>query len=117
MKQRLASPRPTRRRIQKLDRRSGCPDQCIRCRVVLKVAADLNSNAAVRELGCVPSTAVRIVARFRREGKACSLDHRSDSGTRKVDADVAVRVWAILPGVRANAASRDRHGRSRSCAR
>ena len=79
---RLLLPRPTRQRIQKLDRRSRCPDQRIRCRVILKAAAGRSCNAAARELGCVPSTAVRIVARFRREGEASLMDHCSENGTR-----------------------------------
>jgi transposase len=95
---RLALPRPTRRRIQKLDRRGQCPDQRIRCRVILKVAAGLSCNAAARELSCAPSTAVRIVARFRREGEASLLDGRLDNGTRKIDADVRGGVAAILAG-------------------
>ena len=64
MNARLSLQRPARRRVQKLDRRSTSADQRIRCRVVLKVAAGLSCNAASRELGCAPSTAVRIVARF-----------------------------------------------------
>lgn len=95
---RLALPRATRRRIQKLDRRSRCPDQRIRCRVILKVAAGRSCNAAARELGCVPSTAVRIVARFQWEGEACLLDGRLDNGTRKIDADVRGGVAEILAG-------------------
>jgi transposase len=90
--------RPARRRIQKLDRRSQCPDQRIRCRVVLKVAAGLSCNAAARELGCVPSTAVRIVARFGREGEAALLDARVENGSRKIDADVRGGVREILAG-------------------
>lgn len=98
MRPRLVLPRPTRRRILKLDRRSPCPDQRIRCRVILKVAAGRSCNAAARELGCVPSTAVRIVARFQREGEAALLDGRLDNGARKIDADVRGGVAEILAG-------------------
>lgn len=94
----LSLKRPVRRRIQKLDRRSKNPDQRIRCRVVLKVAAGQSCNSASRELGCVPSTAVRIVARFRAEGEAALLDHRSENGRRKIDADVRGGVCRILEG-------------------
>lgn len=90
--------RPARRRIQKLDRRSSSADQRIRCRVVLKVAAGLSCNAAARELGCAPSTAVRIVARFHTEGEAALLDHRNENGLRKIDADVRGGVREILTG-------------------
>ena len=98
MNPRLSLQRPTRRRVQKLDRRSGCPDQRIRCRVVLKVAAGMSCNAAARELGCAPSTAVRIVARFEREGEAALLDARVENGSRKIDADVRGGVRQILAG-------------------
>ncbi len=93
---RPALPRPTRRRIHKFDRRSQCPDQRIRCRIIPKVAAGRSCNVAARELGCVPSTAVRIVARFRREGEASLLDGRLDNGRRKIDADVRGGVAEIL---------------------
>lgn len=98
MNSKLSLKRPDRRRVQKLDRRSACPDQRIRCRVVLKVAAGLSCNAAARELGCAPSTAVRIVARFRREGEAALLDGRIENGERKIDDDVRGGVGGILAG-------------------
>jgi transposase len=98
MNARLWLQRPARRRVQKLDRRSACPDQRIRCRVVLKVAAGLSCNAAARELGCAPSTAVRIVARYRAEGEGALLDHRNENGVRKIDPDVRGGVCEILTG-------------------
>lgn len=102
MNSKLSLKRPVRRRVQKLDRRSVCPDQRIRCRLVLKVAAGLSCNAAARELGCAPSTAVRIVARFRREGEAALLDSRVENGERKIDADVRGGVSEILAGTPAD---------------
>src|SRR5437899_12354684 len=88
-----------RSRLKKLDRKHRSnADRRIRIRVVLKVAAGLSCNAAAREVGCVPSTAVRTVARFLREGEASLLDHRSENGARKVDDDVLARVRAILSG-------------------
>jgi len=90
--------RVTRRRLEKLDRRCKDADVRVRIRVVLKVAAGRSCNAAARDVGCVPSTAVRTVARFRREGEASLLDHRCENGCRKVDDDVLERVRAILAG-------------------
>jgi len=98
MSSKLTLKRPTRRRLQKLDRKHPNADLRVRIRVVLKVASGLSCNAAAREVGCVPSTAVRIVARFAREGEASLLDHRSENGTRKVDDDVRGRVREILAG-------------------
>lgn len=98
MSRKLSLPRPAYRRLRKLDRKNPGADVRVRIRVILKVASGLSCNAAAREVGCVPSTAVRTVARFRREGEASLVDHRSENGARKVDADVLVRVQAILAG-------------------
>ena len=98
MSRKLSLQRPARRRLVKLDRKHPSADVRVRIRVVLKVASGLSCNAAAREVGCVPSTAVRTVARFLREGEASLLDHRSENGARKVDDDVLARVRAILTG-------------------
>ena len=98
MSRKLSLQRPTRRRLQKLDRKGPSADARVRIRVILKVASGLSCNAAAREVGCVPSTAVRTVARFVREGEASLVDHRSENGARKVDDDVLVRVRSILAG-------------------
>ena len=65
---------------------------------MLKVAAGRSCDAASRELGCAPSTAVRIVARFRAEGETALLDHRNENWWDKIDADVHGGVWEILTG-------------------
>lgn len=98
MNSKLLLKRPERRRILKLDRRSACPDQRIRCRVILKVTAGSSCNAAARELGCAPSTAMRIVARYLREGEAALLDGRLENGERKIDADLRGGIGELLAG-------------------
>jgi transposase len=98
MTAKLSLHRTARRRLEKLDRKRPDADIRVRIRVILKVASGLSCNAAARDVGCVPSTAVRTVARFRREGEASLLDHRSENGARKVDDDVLIRVRAILTG-------------------
>jgi len=98
MKAKLVLDRAARRRLQKLDRKRRDADIRVRIRVILKVALGLSCNAAARDVGCVPSTAVRTVARFGREGEASLLDHRSENGARKVDEDVVDRVRLILTG-------------------
>lgn len=98
MRPRLELARAARRRLEKLDRKRPDADFRVRIRVVLKVAAGCSCNAAARAVGCVPSTAVRTVARYRREGEAGLLDHRSFNGTREVDDDVVGRVSALLAG-------------------
>ena len=94
----LSLHRTARRRLEKLDRKRPDADIRVRIRVILKVATGLSCNAAARDVGCVPSTAVRTVARFRREGEASLFDRRSENGARKVDDDVLIRVRAILTG-------------------
>jgi len=74
MKAKLVLDRAARRRLQKLDRKRRDADIRVRIRVILKVALGLSCNAAARDVGCVPSTAVRTVARFGREGEASLLD-------------------------------------------
>ena len=96
MNSKLTLKRPTRRRLQKPGRKHPDADLRVRIRVVLKVASGLSCNAAAREVGFVPSTAVRIVARSAREGEASLLDHRSEKGPRKVDDYVRGRVRKVL---------------------
>lgn len=100
--------RPTRRRVQKLDRRTRDADLRIRCRVILKVAEGMSRHAAAVDVGCAPSTAWWIVDRFVRRGEASLLDGRCDNGERKVDEDILEGIWQILSGT-----PRD-HGHSRN---
>src|SRR5438093_5734717 len=60
--------RRTRLWLRRLDRKTRDAELRVRCRVLLKVAAGKTRNAAAREVGCVPSTAVCIVARFEAQG-------------------------------------------------
>jgi transposase len=62
----------------------------------LKVSRGESRFAAPRALGCAPSTAWRIVARFEAHGEVAVFDGRSDNGLRKVDADVEAGIRAIL---------------------
>jgi transposase len=94
MKRRLR--RATRLWLRRLDRKTRDAELRVRCRVLLKVAAGLSRNAAAREVGCVPSTAVRIVARFEAHGEAALLDGRSENGRPKVDDDVKAGICTIL---------------------
>ena len=98
MNPRLWWKRSARRWIQKLNRRGVSADQHFRCRVVLEVAAGLSWNAPARELGCSPSTAVHIVARFHTEGEVALLDHRNENRLREIAADFRGGVCEILTG-------------------
>ena len=88
--------RATRLWLRRLDRKTRDAELRVRCRVLLKVAAGKTRNAAAREVGCVPSTAVRIVARFEAQGEAALLDGRSENGRPKVDDDVKAGICQIL---------------------
>jgi transposase len=88
--------RPTRRRLARMDRKSRDADVRIRCRILLKVIEGASCRSAARALGCAPSTAARMVARFRDYGEAAVWDGRQENGTRKVDADVEAGIREIL---------------------
>ncbi|MEP7028601.1 MAG: IS630 family transposase [Candidatus Eisenbacteria bacterium] len=88
--------RPTLRWLARVDRQTHDADVRIRCRVLLKVARGESRSAAAHALGCAPSTACRIVARFQVLGEGAVFDGRSENGTRKVDADVEAQIRSIL---------------------
>jgi len=88
--------RTTRRRIQKLDRRTTDANLRIRCRVMLKIGQGISRHAAARQVGCAPSTAWWIVERFRLRGEASLLDGRRENGSCKVDEDVREGICQIL---------------------
>jgi len=88
--------RPTRRRVQKLDRKTRDADLRVRCRVILEVADGMSRHAAALAVGCAPSTAWWIVDRFVSGGEASLLDGRCDNGERKVDEDILEGIWQIL---------------------
>ncbi len=87
--------RATRLWLRRLDRKTRDAELRVRCRVLLKVAAGKSRNAAAREVGCVPSTAIRILARFEAHGEAALMDGRSENGRPKVD-DVRAGICQIL---------------------
>jgi transposase len=96
MRSRLRLPRACRRRLERLDRTTRDADLRVRCRVILKVNQGLSARAAARQIGCVPSTAARIVARFLEEDEASLYDRRAENGDRKVDEDVRQGLREIL---------------------
>jgi len=96
MRTRLRLPRSSRRRLQRLDRKTRDANLRVRCRVILKVDQGLSARAAAREIGCVPSTAARIVARFLEQDEASLYDRRAENGQRKVDDDVRQALREIL---------------------
>ena len=88
--------RATRKWLVRIDRKTRDADLRVRCRVLLKVHQGTSPHAAARELGCAPSTAWRIVARFREHGEASVLDGRWGNGERKVGPEVGAGIWRIL---------------------
>ena len=78
----LSLKRPARGRIKKLDRRSKSPDQRIRCRVVLKLAAGQRCNPASDGIGLRPvdGGAHRGAVRSRLDNRlACAEGNREAS--------------------------------------
>lgn len=91
-------PRPVRRRIIRLDRKTRNSDLRIRCRVVLKVAEGQSARAAALALGCAPSTAWRACRRFQEDGESGLLDRRAENGDLKADEDVRAGILQIVIG-------------------
>ena len=92
----LILPRPMRRRIQHLAKKTRDAHQRVRCLVVLKVAEGKSRHAAALELGCVPSTAWTIIRRLEETGEASLFDQRAENGNRKVDPDVEEALRSVL---------------------
>lgn len=88
--------RPDQRRILRFARKTRNADARVRCLALLKVSQGLSCYAAARELGCVPSTAWRIVHRFLTEGETALLDKRAENGAVKVDEDIRAGLETIL---------------------
>ena len=65
--------RATRLWLTRIDRKARNADLRVRCRVLLKVHAGQSPHHAAREIGCHPSTACRIVARFMTRGEGSLL--------------------------------------------
>jgi len=82
--------------LRRLGRKTRDAGVRVRCSVLLKVHSGMSCAAAARALDCAPSSAARMVARYRRRGEASVIDGRVENGARKVDADVAGGIWKIL---------------------
>lgn len=91
-------PRPVRRRIIRLDRKTRNSDLRIRCRLVLKMDGGLSARAAALEVGCAPSTAWRVRRRLQEEGESGLLDRRAENGTLKADEDARAGILQIVNG-------------------
>ena len=94
LKFRLA--RPARLWLRRLSRKTRDAGVRVRCGVLLKVHGGMSAAAAARALDCAPSTAARMVARYRRRGEVSVIDGRVENGRRKVDPDVAGGIFEIL---------------------
>src|SRR5213593_3393264 len=107
MFQKLSLRRATRLWLKRLDRKARDADLRVRCRVLLKVHAGQRPHRAVREIGCHPATACRIVARFIVRGEGSVFDGRWSNGVRKVNPEVLGGIVGILQ------ATPERYGFSR----
>ena len=88
--------RPARLWLRRLARKTREAGVRVRCSVLLKVHSGMSCAAAARALDCAPSSAARMVARYRRRGEVSVIDGRVENGARKVDADVAGGILKIL---------------------
>jgi transposase len=88
--------RAARRRLLRRARKTHDADERVRCLVVFRVSQGVSRTAAARQLGCHPSTATRIVARFQAQGEASLVDGRADNGSPKVDGDIEAGIATVL---------------------
>ena len=98
MSQKLSLRRATRLWLVRVDRKARDADLRVRCRVLLKVHAGKSACTAAREIGCAPSTACNILARFESDGESSVFDGRGRNGLRKVSPEVYSGIAALLQG-------------------
>jgi transposase len=68
----------------------------VRCQSVLNYADGNGCSKTSRSLGCAPSTAIRAVRRYVREGISGLYDRRAENGVAKIDDDLLAAVSEIL---------------------
>jgi transposase len=88
--------RRQRRQLKKEMRKSKDADFRVRCQAVLNYANGNGCSKASQALGCAPSTAIRAVQRYLREGISGLYDKRAENGVAKIDDDLLAAVAEIL---------------------
>ena len=92
-------PRPRRREILRLGRKSRDPDTFVRFLIVYKVTGGLSCNRTAHEIDVAVSTVIRTAKRYLRYGIDGLYDQRRFNGPRKVDDIFQQQLGAVLCGV------------------
>jgi transposase len=89
-------PRPRRRELLRLGRKSGDPDTFVRFLITYKLTGGLSRNRVAREIGVAISNVVRTAQRYLRYGVDGLYDRRRFNGRRKVDEVFHQHLGAVL---------------------
>ncbi len=88
--------RHDRRRLEKAMRKSTDANFRVRCLAVLAYARGQGCDLTSETLRCAPSTAIRAVRRYLRDGIAGLTDRRAENGKPKIDEDLLAALREIL---------------------
>ncbi len=89
-------PRPVKRRLQRIVKKTKDAALRDRCRIVLLYNEGFGCDAIAEKVGRVPATVIRVVNRFLRDGEDGLEDRRSENGVPKVDADLLEAMVELL---------------------
>lgn len=95
----VSIPRPQRRRMQTVLRKSKSRIEALRCRVMLLLHQGHRAGEVATRVGCVRATVYRTVYRFEAHGEDAIVDRRTVRGPEKVSAQVEEYLWSYLDGV------------------
>lgn len=85
-----------RKELKKAMRKSDDADFRVRCQAVLNYSKGSGCSRTSDALGCAPSTAIRAVRRYLREGISGLYDKRVENGIAKINEDLLGAVAEIL---------------------
>jgi len=92
-------PRPRRRELIRIGRKSGDPATALRFLMIAKLSSGASRNRVAHEVGTAVSTVITAAQRFARHGIDGLYDQRRFNGARKVDEIFQQHVGAALCGV------------------
>jgi len=91
--------RAARRRLINRGRKTKDHQTALRFLMIAKLGQGLSRHQVARDLGCVPSTVVKVARRFAEAGEEGLLDRRAFNGFTKVDAHFRETLEQVLHSV------------------
>lgn len=95
----VSLPRPQRRRIQAVLRKTKSRIEALRCRILLLLHEGHGTGEVAKIVGVVRATVYRTVYRFEDLGEDSIRDQRTVRGPEKVTEAIARSLWSYLDGV------------------